>query len=117
MSRPASLDLYPLLRPFLFRFDPELAHRRTLGLLHLLGGSRGGRWIVRNLAGPAPKGDGVDCLGLPAGYDKDGAALRGLASLGFGHLEIGTVTRQSQPGNPRPRLFRLEQDQALVNPL
>ena len=125
MSRPATLDFYPLLRPLLFRFDPESAHRRTLGLLRSLGKSRAGRSIVRSLAGPTPKGDGVDCLGLrfpnrlglAAGYDKDGAALRGLASLGFGHLEIGTVTRQSQPGNPRPRLFRLEQDQALINRL
>src|SRR3990172_4622522 len=125
MSRPASLDLYPLLRLLLFRFDPESAHRGILGLLRLLGGSRGGRWITRSLAGPAPKADGVDCLGLhfpnrlglAAGYDKDGAALRGLSSLGFGHLEIGTVTRQSQPGNPRPRLFRQEQDQALINRL
>ncbi|MBF8256188.1 MAG: dihydroorotate dehydrogenase (quinone), partial [Anaerolineales bacterium] len=84
MSRPASLDFYPFLRPLLFRFDPESAHRRTLGLLRSLGRSRAGRSIVRSLAGPASKGDGVDCLGLhfpnrlglAAGYDKDGAALR-----------------------------------------
>jgi dihydroorotate dehydrogenase len=56
-------------------------------------------------------------LGLAAGYDKDGAALRGLACLGFGHLEIGTVTLEPQPGNPRPRLFRLVEDAALINRL
>lgn len=54
-------------------------------------------------------------LGLAAGYDKAGTCLAGLAALGFGHIEIGTVTPQAQPGNPRPRIFRLEEDQALIN--
>jgi dihydroorotate dehydrogenase len=56
-------------------------------------------------------------VGLAAGYDKNGAALPGLAALGFGHLEVGTVTRGPQAGNPRPRLFRLPSDQALINRL
>ena len=125
MSRPARLDFYPVLRPLLFRLDPETAHHRTLRLLHLLGRSRVGRSLVRGLAGPPPQIDEVDCLGLrfpnrlglAAGYDKDGLALRALACLGFGHLEIGTVTPAPQPGNPRPRLFRLKQDHALINRL
>jgi dihydroorotate dehydrogenase len=54
-------------------------------------------------------------VGLAAGYDKDGTALQGLASIGFGHIEIGTVTPQAQPGNPPPRLFRLVEDGALIN--
>jgi dihydroorotate dehydrogenase len=125
MSRQASPDFYPVLRPLLFRLDPEAAHRRTLDLLRLLGGSGVGRSMLRNLAGPPAEGEGIDCLGLrfpnrlglAAGYDKDGVALRGLACLGFGHLEIGTVTPQPQPGNAPPRLFRLEQDLALINRL
>ncbi len=54
-------------------------------------------------------------IGLAAGYDKDGIAMRGLETLGFGHLEIGTVTPRPQPGNPRPRVFRLVEDQAVIN--
>jgi dihydroorotate dehydrogenase len=54
-------------------------------------------------------------VGLAAGYDKDGIAMRGLAALGFGHLEIGTITLHPQPGNPRPRIFRLVKDQAVIN--
>jgi dihydroorotate dehydrogenase len=54
-------------------------------------------------------------VGLAAGYDKDGLAWRGLACLGFGHIEVGTVTWRPQPGNPRPRVFRLPADQALIN--
>ena len=125
MSRPARLDFYPVLRPFLFRLDAEAAHRRTLSLLRLLGGSAAGRSLLRSLAGGQPSGRGVDCLGLhfshplglAAGYDKDGRAMAGLACLGFSHLEVGTVTLLPQPGNSRPRLFRLEEDRALVNRL
>jgi dihydroorotate dehydrogenase len=124
MSRPGGLDLYSLLKPGLFRIDPEVAHHGTLALMHLLGRRRPGRWMLRGLAG-APPGGAVDLLGLhfpnrlglAAGYDKDGEALRGLACLGFGHLEIGTVTPRPQAGNPRPRLFRLEADRALINRL
>jgi dihydroorotate dehydrogenase len=54
-------------------------------------------------------------VGLAAGYDKDALAIRGLSALGFGHVEVGTVTPQPQPGNPRPRLFRLVEDQAIIN--
>jgi dihydroorotate dehydrogenase len=57
----------------------------------------------------------INPIGLAAGYDKDGLGWRGLASLGFGHIEIGTVTPKPQPGNPRPRLFRLPKERALIN--
>jgi dihydroorotate dehydrogenase len=124
MSRPAP-DLYPLLRPLLFRLDPETAHRGTLEVLGRLGRSPAGRALLRWLAGAPPAASPVEvlglrfanCLGLAAGYDKDAAAVRGLACLGFGHVEIGTVTPRAQAGSPRPRLFRLEQDRALINRL
>jgi dihydroorotate dehydrogenase len=125
MSLRAAPDLYPALRQILFQFDAEWTHHRTLGLLRLLGQSRLGRSLLRGLAGPEPTNAGVGSLGLSfanrvglaAGYDKDAVALHGLACLGFGHLEVGTVTPEPQPGNARPRLFRLAQDQALINRL
>lgn len=113
--------MYPAFRPLLFRLDPERAHGLTLGLLRLVG-------VIPPLCGllrfvfRVPQHP-VDLfglhfsnpVGLAAGYDKDGLAWKGLASLGFGHLEIGTVTRLPQKGNPRPRLFRLVEDQGLIN--
>ena len=125
MSRSGSPDIYSGLRPLLFRLDPEAAHHRTLDMLRVLGGISLGRRMLRGLAGPPPAGQAVECLGLlfshrlglAAGYDKDGIALRGLSCLGFSHVEVGTVTPAPQPGNARPRLFRLEQDRALINRL
>lgn len=115
-----------LIRPVLFRFsrdDPERIHDLTVELLHRLGSLRSFHWVARRLAGtqdsalrrqlwdirfPNP-------VGLAAGFDKEGHAVPALASLGFGFLEIGTVTWRAQPGNPRPRLFRLPHSQAIVN--
>ncbi len=112
------MDLYPLIRPLLFRLDPETAHRLTLSALDLT--ARLGplnpfklRWpsLETELLGlrfPNP-------VGLAAGLDKNGDHLPGLASLGFGFIEVGTVTPRPQAGNPKPRLFRLPQAQALIN--
>ncbi len=113
--------MYQRLRPLLFRLDPERAHALTLFGLRLVGAlpplqALVSRWYpvmhrpvqVFGLQFPNP-------VGLAAGYDKDGLGWRGLACLGFGHIEVGTVTPQPQPGNPRPRLFRLPEDQALIN--
>lgn len=110
--------MYRLLRPALFKLDPERAHNLTLRLLALpvapilsaLFDFSDPRLAVAafGLAFRNP-------VGLAAGYDKNGVALRGLAALGFGHIEAGTVTRASQPGNPRPRVFRLPADDALIN--
>lgn len=116
--------MYTLLRPIIFRLDPERAHHYTLNLLRL-GGSLGPvRDFLRRLyqlEWPAPvEAFGLQFpnpIGLAAGYDKDGLAWRGLATLGFGHIEIGTITRKPQPGNPQPRVFRLPEDQALINRL
>jgi dihydroorotate dehydrogenase len=117
------MRLYPLLRPLLFRLSPEGAHAGSLRLLRVVGVVPPLRLLVRALLRPVV--DPVELLGLrfrnrvglAAGYDKDGVALRGLAALGFGHLELGTVTPRPQPGNPRPRLFRLVEDRSLVNRL
>ncbi len=115
--------MYERLRPWLFRLDPELAHSSSLRLLQLAGGfSPAAAWLGRRYAVPSRPVDVfglrfANPVGLAAGYDKDGLAWRGLACLGFGHLELGTVTPRAQPGNPRPRLFRLAQDEALINRL
>lgn len=102
-----------LLRPLLFRMDPERAHGLTLRALAAAGNVAPARWIMYALySGPRHpvKAFGLkfkNPIGLAAGYDKDGIAVRGLAALGFGHIEVGTVTPLRQAGNPRPRLFRL----------
>src|SRR5215813_8396963 len=103
-----------LVRPILFRLPPETAHELALHSLPLLPA----RLMTKHapsipitrfgLSFPNP-------VGLAAGFDKNGIALQPLASLGFGFIEAGTVTYHSQPGNPRPRLFRLSEDRALIN--
>jgi dihydroorotate dehydrogenase len=110
--------MYALARPFLFSLDPETAHELTLPALKRLAALG----VAQNLfASPAPdprKVMGIDFpnpVGLAAGLDKDGAYIDGLAALGFGFIEIGTVTPRPQAGNPRPRLFRLPEHEALIN--
>ncbi len=110
--------LYPALRALLFRLDPETAHRFTLDSLkaaHTLGLSK----VVASPVASHPVGVmGIEFpnpVGLAAGLDKNGEYINALASLGFGFIEIGTVTPRPQPGNPRPRLFRLSQAQAIIN--
>ncbi len=110
--------MYPLIRPLLYQLDPEQAHHITLRLLSLPLSpilSRLFNFSDPRLAVTAFGLQFRNPVGLAAGYDKNGVALRGLAALGFGHLEIGTVTCQPQAGNPRPRIFRLPQDEALIN--
>lgn len=110
--------LYDLLRPLLFRLDPETAH--VVGLLALRNLARLGPLnplrqtlpdsprTVMGLQFPNP-------VGLAAGLDKNGDCIDGMAALGFGFIEIGTVTPRPQPGNPKPRLFRLPGQRALIN--
>ncbi len=112
--------MYPFFRSLLFRLDPETAHHLTLRLMRI-GGREPLHSILRLIfyapAGPA-QAFGLtfrNPVGLAAGYDKDAVAIRGLSALGFGHLEVGTVTPQPQPGNPRPRVFRLPEDEAVIN--
>jgi dihydroorotate dehydrogenase len=117
-SRPNYTMLYDLARRLLFCFDPETAHELALHTLRL--GCRGP--VARRLAARAPLARqrvmGIDFpnpVGLAAGLDKNAEYLNALAALGFGFIEVGTVTPRPQPGNPRPRLFRLPQAQALIN--
>ena len=117
------MPLYPLLRPLLFRLEPERAHALSLLALELMGAVPPLRAMQRRLT-PRVE-DPVEALGLrfanrvglAAGYDKDARALHGLAALGFGHLEVGTVTPRPQAGNPRPRVFRLVEDRSVINRL
>ncbi len=115
------MTVYPLFRSLLFKLDPEQAHHLTLDLIRLAGIIPPVSWLIRQLYS-APKQPvhtfGLkfpNPIGLAAGYDKDGTGWRGLACLGFGHIEIGTVTPKPQPGNPKPRIFRLPADKALIN--
>jgi dihydroorotate dehydrogenase len=113
--------MYPFFRPLLFKLDPETAHRLTLQLVRLAGILPPCRWLLQAMYAAPEKPVEVfglkfkNPVGLAAGYDKDGIAIRGLAGLGFGHLELGTVTPRPQPGNPKPRIFRLVEDQAVIN--
>ena len=109
--------LYSLIRPALFSMDPEKAHHLTLpslqklhqlGLSSLIGKPQEDARTVMGIRFPNP-------VGLAAGLDKDGAYIDGLASLGFGSIEIGTVTPRAQPGNPLPRMFRLPKAEAIIN--
>jgi len=113
--------LYPPIRSLLFHLKPESAHALTLNLVRLAGALPPTRALLRLWFGaPARPVEAfgltfANPIGLAAGYDKDGLGWRGIACLGFGHIEIGTVTPRPQPGNPQPRLFRLPEDKALIN--
>ena len=112
------IDRYSLLRPWLFYLDPEKAHNLTLTNL-----DRAQRWGLLDKLVSKPVTDpqrvcGIEFpnpVGLAAGLDKDGKHIDALAALGFGFLEIGTVTPLPQPGNPKPRMFRLPEAQAIIN--
>ena len=112
-----------LVRPLLFRMDPEKTHERAVRGLELLSRVPGGAAALSAFLGrPGPgletKVFGLDFsnpLGLAAGFDKDCRLTRILPSLGFGFLELGSVTLRPQPGNPKPRLMRLPLEHALIN--
>lgn len=111
-----------LLRPILFSLDPETAHHLAVGSLRIASRLPLALRALRTFAAPArPKTlfglNFPNPIGLAAGFDKNGVALPALAALGFGFIEIGTVTAKAQPGNPRPRIFRYPQQEALINRL
>ena len=109
--------LYALARPLLFSLDAEEAHNLTLPALRRAAGLGLTRVLRRPLPDPR-KVMGINFpnpVGLAAGLDKDGAYIDGLAALGFGFIEIGTVTPRAQPGNPKPRMFRLPEANAIIN--
>lgn len=109
--------LYALARPLLFSLDAEEAHNLTLPALR----RAAGLGLTRVLRRPLPDPRTVmgitfpNPVGLAAGLDKDGAYIDGLAALGFGFIEIGTVTPRAQPGNSKPRMFRLPEASAIIN--
>lgn len=113
-----NLYMYEFIRPLLFRLDPERSHHlalASLNLAHRLG--------LSSFLFPSPLSTPYSCFGLTfsnrvgiaAGFDKDAEYIDALAALGVGFIEIGTITPKPQPGNPRPRLFRLPQEKAIIN--
>jgi len=111
--------LYPLARTCLFRLDPETAHHLSMAALRMAEKSG----ILGLLRPAVDASDTVDVMGLEfpnrvglaAGLDKEGDTIDALGRLGFGHIEIGTITPRPQPGNPKPRLFRLIPQEAIIN--
>ncbi|MCH2241180.1 MAG: quinone-dependent dihydroorotate dehydrogenase, partial [Aquabacterium sp.] len=115
-----SLLPYALARPFLFGMDAEQAHDLTLAnLARLQGTPLQALWAQPRIKDPIELA-GLrfpNRVGLAAGLDKNGRCIDGLAAMGFGFIEVGTVTPRPQPGNPKPRVFRLPQAEALINRL
>jgi dihydroorotate dehydrogenase len=115
------MEIYPFFRSLLFRLEPEKAHALTMKLIQLAGGIAPLRAVIARqftVQSKPLQTFGLtfkNPVGLAGGYDKDGLGWRGLACLGFGHVEVGTVTPLAQEGNPKPRVFRLVEDQALIN--
>jgi dihydroorotate dehydrogenase len=108
--------MYRLLRPLIFRLDAERAHRATIAALKLMPRRRPPKFagsLTTSIAGlgfPSP-------VGLAAGFDKDAEVPDAMLGLGFGFVEVGTLTPKPQDGNPKPRLFRLVEDEAVINRL
>ncbi|MGR9085945.1 MAG: quinone-dependent dihydroorotate dehydrogenase [Gammaproteobacteria bacterium] len=112
------MNLYPLMRPLLFSLAPETAHEATLELLRAVHRSHLSKLIYPRIIDRPLQVMGLSFknpVGLAAGLDKNGDYIGALADLGFGFIEIGTVTPRPQPGNPKPRLFRLPEHQAIIN--
>ncbi len=119
MSAAMNFDsLYELARPVLFRFDAEEAHHLTLAGLRFAE-----KTGLTHLLNPGVPASPVSCMGLEfsnavglaAGLDKAGQCVDGFGAMGFGHVEVGTITPRPQPGNPAPRLFRLHEKNAVIN--
>ena len=115
--------MYAHIRTLLFRLNPETAHQLTLHAIRVAGSFPPSNWFLKQLYKAPSKpvqAFGLtfrNPIGLAAGYDKNAIAIRGLSALGFGHVEVGTVTLKPQPGNPHPRVFRLLEDEAVINRL
>jgi dihydroorotate dehydrogenase len=115
--------LYSLIRPWLFRLDPERAHHLSLNAIALAGRVAPMRALVAAHFAAGSDANPIELfglrfknrIGLAAGYDKNGVAVPGLAALGFGHIEVGTVTRIPQPGNPTPRVHRVRETHGVIN--
>lgn len=103
--------------------DPELAHEQTAHWLEKVQGTAPGRAVLKGIAGTIPQQEPIELMGLQfpnavgiaAGFDKQVRLAPGLAMLGFGHIEVGTLTPKAQPGNPKPRIHRIRKQNALIN--
>ncbi len=123
-KQPQTFSVYPAIRPLLFCLEPELAHQLTISLVRLASQMPLGPALLR-LMFDAPDDQRLaveafglkfrNPVGLAAGYDKAGVAVKGLSCLGFGHVEVGTLTLKPQAGNPRPRVHRLPKQNAVIN--
>ncbi len=110
---------YQLAKKFLFKLDPEDAHHLSMNMMR----KAEGLGVLKYLVGKPPEASPVECMGLTfpnpvglaAGLDKEGNTIDALGRLGFGFIEIGTITPKPQPGNPKPRLFRLIEQEAIIN--
>lgn len=112
--------MYTVVRPLLFKLNPEITHNLTLQLMRIGGFPPINALLRMMYAAPTKPVDAFGLtfknpVGLAAGYDKDAVAVRGLSAVGFGHIEVGTITQRPQPGNPKPRIFRLLEDEAVIN--
>jgi dihydroorotate dehydrogenase len=115
--------MYDLLKPIFFRFDPERVHDAVMGALKLASRNRAMLELISKVCAPTDVRHAVKLwglefpnpVGLAAGFDKNALALPAWPALGFGFVEIGSVTALGQPGNPKPRLFRLPDDAAIIN--
>ena len=112
--------MYKFIRSIFFKLNPESAHHLTLQLMRVGGIQPFNSLLLMMYSAPSKPVEAFGLtfnnpVGLAAGYDKDGLAVRGLSTLGFGHIEVGTVTLRPQPGNPKPRVFRLVEDEAVIN--
>jgi dihydroorotate dehydrogenase len=118
-----SVNMYQAIRPLLFRFDPEVIHKITLLAIKYAGLLPPTYALLRAMFEVNDPRLEVEAfgvkfrnpIGMAAGYDKDAEAVRGLSALGFGHIEVGTVTRQKQIGNPQPRVHRVIESQGVIN--
>ena len=110
-------------KPILFQWPAERAHRLIFSGMRIVQRIPGGLSLLRFIAGKQPKMESIPLfgltfpspVGLAAGFDKNAECIDAFAAMGFGFVEIGTLTPKAQPGNPEPRLFRLPKDQALIN--
>ena len=112
-----SLDRFDVIRPVLHRLPPEFAHALTLGALRFGLGGRSHGVDDPILATRRFGLDFANPIGLAAGFDKNAEVVQPMLRLGFGFVEVGTVTPRAQPGNPRPRIFRLPAQRAVINRL
>lgn len=115
--------MYQHVRKLLFKLEPEHAHNLTINIMHMVGIFPFTTKLLRTIFVPNITQipvhvfglDFPNPIGLAAGYDKDGLGWRGLSALGFGHIEIGTVTVRPQYGNEKPRIFRIPESEAIIN--